>query len=203
MSRIAHITPIVLRIGEREQIISAAGDVVQGFDPKTGERIWSVYSRGEGVTPSPATGDGMLFTSSGFEAETIRAIRLDPAVSGDVTQSHIVWEQKRAVPTQPSLLYHDGLLYSIKENGIAACTDGKTGEVVWQERLEGAYSASPVLAENRIYFLAENGDTTMIEAGRTFKQIRVNPLEGICQASPAIAGGRIFIRSDKHLFCVK
>ena len=204
MSRIAHMTPLVTKLGGRDLLISPAGDAVQGFEPKSGELVWTVYSKGEGVTPSPVIGDGLLFTGSGFGGpETIRAIKLDPAARGDLTKTHIVWEQKRAVPTQPSLLYHDGLLYTIKENGIALCMDGKTGEVVWQQRMEGTYSASPVFAAGRIYFLAENGNTTMIEPGRAFKELGVNPLEGHCQASPAISNGRMFIRSDKHLFCIK
>jgi outer membrane protein assembly factor BamB len=128
---------------------------------------------------------------------------LDPAARGDVTKTHIAWEQKRAVPTRPSFLYHDGLLYSVKENGIALCMDATDGKVVWQERLEGDYSASPVFAAGRLYFLSENGDTTVIAPGRAFKQLAVNSLEGACQASPAVSNGRIYIRSDKHLFCVK
>jgi outer membrane protein assembly factor BamB len=203
LSRIAHVTPMIARVGDKDQLLSGAGNVVQGFDPDTGERIWTVSSQGEGVTPSLVVGGGMVFSSSGFEAETIRAVRLDPAARGDVTKTHIAWEQKRAVPTRPSFLYHDGLLYSVKENGIALCMDATNGKVIWQERFEGDYSASPVFAAGRIYFLSEAGDTTVIEPGRTFKQLAVNSLEGNCQASPAISGGRIFIRSDKHLFCVK
>jgi outer membrane protein assembly factor BamB len=202
LSRISHMTPIVLDVGGSPQLVSPAGDVVQGFDLKTGERIWSVYSQGEGVTPSPVAGDGLLFTSSGFEAETIRAVKLDPGAKGDLTKTHIAWEQKRAVPTRPSFVYHGGLLFSLKENGIALCLDGKTGEVVWQERLDANFSASPVYAAGRIYFLAENGETTVIEAGRSFKELAVNPLPGHFQASPAISNGRIFVRSDKELFCV-
>jgi outer membrane protein assembly factor BamB len=201
-SRISHMTPIVVDVGGKPQLISPAGDVVQGFDLGTGERIWSVYSQGEGVTPSPVAGDGLLFTSSGFEAETIRAIKLDAAAKGDVTKTHVAWEQKRAVPTRPSFVYHDGLLFSLKENGIALCLEAKTGEVVWQERLDANFSASPVYAAGRIYFLAENGETTVIEAGRSFKELAMNPLPGHFQASPAVADGRIFIRSDKELFCL-
>jgi outer membrane protein assembly factor BamB len=203
LSRIAHVTPLVARVGETDQLLSGAGNVVQGFNPDTGERLWTVFSQGEGVTPSLVLGEGLVYSASGFEAETVRAVRLDPAARGDVTKTHIAWEQKRAVPTQPSFLYHDGLLYSVKENGIAVCMDGKSGKVLWQERLEGSYSASPVCAAGRIYFLAEEGNTTVIEPGPSFKQVRVNPLEGHCQASPAISNGRIFIRSDKHLFCIK
>jgi outer membrane protein assembly factor BamB len=154
LSRIAHVTPMIARVGDKDQLLSGAGNVVQGFDPDTGERIWTVSSQGEGVTPSLVVGGGMVFSSSGFEAETIRAVRLDPAARGDVTKTHIAWEQKRAVPTRPSFLYHDGLLYSVKENGIALCMDATNGKVIWQERFEGDYSASPVFAAGRVYFLS-------------------------------------------------
>ena len=91
-SRVGHVTPILVDDGA--QIVSAGGDRVQGFDARTGERIWSIYSQGEGVTPSPVLGDGLIFTSSGFEEPTIRAIRLGG--KGDITNTHIAWEQKRA-----------------------------------------------------------------------------------------------------------
>ena len=201
-SRIAHITPSIAEVGGKPLLVSGAGDVVQGFDPATGERLWSVFSQGEGVTPSVVIGDGVAFTSSGFEAETIRAVRLDPQARGDVTKTHLLWEQKKGVPTQPSFLYHDRLLYTIKENGILQCLDATTGEIVWKENLDGTFSASPVFAAGRIYILGENGTTTVIAPGRTFKELAENELEGPCQASPAVSGGQIFIRSATHVYCV-
>jgi outer membrane protein assembly factor BamB len=201
-SRLAHVTPQVADVGGRPQLLSGAGDVIQGFDPDTGERLWSVYSKGEGVAPSLVVGDGLVFSSSGFGPETIRAVRLDPAARGDITATHIQWEQQRAVPKLSSFLFHDGLLYTVKENGIALCLEAKTGKVVWQERFDGSYSASPVYAAGRIYYLAEDGVTTVIEPGPRFNRVAANPLEGTFQASPAISGGRIFIRSATHLFCL-
>jgi hypothetical protein len=73
----------------------------------------------------------------------------------------------------------------------------------WKERLGGTYGASPVLAEGRLYFLAEDGSTTVIAADRKFKQLAKNSLEGLCKASPAISDGRIFIRSQGSLFCIR
>jgi outer membrane protein assembly factor BamB len=75
--------------------------------------------------------------------------------------------------------------------------------VIWQERLGGGtYSASPVLAEGRLYCLSDAGETVVLAAGREFKELARNPLNEACQASPAVSGGRIFIRSEKHLFCI-
>lgn len=202
LSRQAHVTPRVVDVDGKPVLISPAGDVVQGFNPQTGERLWSAHSQGEGVVPTFVVGGGMIFTSSGFEAETIRAFRLDGDMHGDVTQSHLAWEQKKAVPLLPSFLYHDGLLFTVKESGIAQCLDAKTGDVIWKHRLEGTYSASPVFAEGRIYMLSEAGETTVFQAGREYKELARNALEGPCQASPAVSGGDVLIRSEHALTCV-
>lgn len=199
MSRIAHVTPIVTKIDGRDQLISGAGDRMQGFDPKTGELIWSIYQQGEGVTPSPVLGNGMLFASSGFEKTTLRGIKLGGA-KGDVTDSHIAWEQKKGVPTQPSPLFVKPYLYTISDGGIASCYKPESGEIVWQERVGGNFSASPVFADGRIYFLSEAAETTVIAPGTEFKVLAKNKLEGKAQSSMAVSGGKLFIRTDKNLY---
>jgi outer membrane protein assembly factor BamB len=199
MSRIAHATPIVVD----GQILSIAGDVVQGFEPKTGKLLWTATSEGEGLTPSPVTADGMVFSSSGFPTKMLRGIKLGG--SGDVTKTNIVWEQKKGCPTRPSLLYVKPYLYAVTEEGVASCFKPESGEIVWQERLTAAktgFSASPVFADGRIYALSEAGETIVLAPGAEFKLLARNPLGEKCQASPAISKGRIFIRSDKSLFCI-
>ena len=201
LSRQAHVTPMVIEVKGRPQLVSGAGDVLQGFDPDSGQRLWTVRNPGEGVVPSIVYGQGLAFTSSGYGAPTLRAIR--PDGDDDVTATHIAWESRANVPLMPSFVYADGLLFCVKESGVVTCLDAKTGQVVWKERLGGTYGASPVLAEGRLYCVAEDGTTTVIAASREFKQLAKNPLEGLCKASPAISGGRIFIRSQSSLFCVR
>jgi outer membrane protein assembly factor BamB len=199
-SRIAHVSPNVLRDGATTQILSCAGDAIQGFDPKTGERLWTVFSQGEGVTPSPAFGDGLVFTSSGFEKTTLRTVRTGG--QGDITATHIAWEQKKGAPTQPSLLYVKPYLYTITDGGIAHCFQAETGDVVYAERVGGTHSASPVYADGKIYFLSEQGETTVIEPGPEFKIVARNPLPEKCQASMAVSQGRLYLRAEKNLYCI-
>jgi outer membrane protein assembly factor BamB len=200
LSRIAHVSPILVEHAGRTQLISGAGDAIQGFDPKSGELIWTVYSQGEGVTPSPVAGNGLLFTSSGFEKSTLRAVRFGGR--GDVTKTHVAWEERKGVPTQASLIYVKPYLYAITDGGIAHCYKGENGEIVWEERIGGNHSASPVYADGKIYFLSESGEATVIEAGPNFKEVARNRLDEKCQASMAVSGGRLFIRSEKNLFCI-
>ncbi len=199
-SRIAHITPQVLSENGRDQLVSSAGDVVQGFNLKTGERIWTVSSPGEGVVPSVVIGDGLIFTTSGFGDSTIRAVRTGG--KGDVTKTHIAWESTDDVSKIPSMLYVRPFLFLVTETGVAKCLRAETGEVLWRERLERRYSASPIWAEGRIYFLSEKGKTTVVQAGSEFKVLAENELNEKCSASPAVSQKHIFIRSENNIYCI-
>jgi outer membrane protein assembly factor BamB len=201
LSRIAHISPLVLAIDGGPQLVSGAGDRMQGFNLKTGELIWSIYTQGEGVAPSPVAGDGMLFASSGFEKTTLRGIKL-ANMKGDVTQTHIVWEQIKGVPTQPSPIYVKPRLYAITDGGILTCYNPQNGDVLWQDRVGGTHCASPVFADGKIYFLSETGETTVIDSAENFKVLARNPLNERCQASIAISAGNIFIRTEKAIYCI-
>ena len=201
LSRLGHVTPCLSDQGGRVQIVSGAGDVVQGFDPDSGARIWSIYSKGEGVTPSIVLGDGLVFSCSGFEAPTIRVVRAGG--QGDVTKTHIAWEQKTGVPSLASMLYIKPHLYGVTDKGVVHCFDARTGEVVWRERIEGKHSSSPIYADGKIYFLEEaTGESVVIEAGSKFKPIARNALGEKCKASMAVSQGNLFIRSERHLYCI-
>jgi len=181
--------------------VSAGGDRVQGFDARTGKRIWSIYSQGEGVTPSPVIGGGLIFTSSGFEAPTIRAIRLGG--KGEITKTHIAWEQKRGVPALASPLYVKPYLYTISRSNILHCIEASTGNIVWKKRLTGVHSASPTFADGRIYVLSEEGVTLVLRPGPRYNEVARNSIGEKCLASMAVSQGRFYIRSSKHLYCIR
>ena len=101
-----------------------------------------------------------------------------------------------------SLLYVKPHLYSVGDNGVVFCYQGDNGQVVWQERIGGAFSASPVFAAGRIYLLDEAGETTVLAPGARFEVLGRSKLEGKCQASMAVSQGRLFIRTERQLWCV-
>ncbi len=200
LSRVAHVTPQVMNVEGQPQLVSGAGDVVQGFDLKTGGLVWQARSVGEGVVPSVVIGDGMIFTASGFGDPAIRAIRAGGR--GDVTETNIAWELKKAVPMVPSFVHVNGHLFMISESGIAQCIRAATGEVVWQQRIGGKHYASPVYADGKIYFLSEEGESTIVKAGPQFEIVARNRLNEPCQASYAVSRGQLFIRTRENLYCI-
>lgn len=199
-SRISHGAPTIWEHDGTAEVVSEAGDVVQGFDLRTGARIWSDEVAGEGKVPSTVIGDGLVFTSGGWGGkETIKAFRLGG--TGDQGESRLVWQQKKGMPKVPSLIYLRPHLFSIADGGVASCLKAETGESIWQERVGGNFSASPVSAAGRIYFVSDEGETVVIAAGAEFKVLARNPVGEKVQASPALADSHFLLRTERNLYC--
>ena len=195
----AYSTPLVIRVGDRDQVVSVGAFRTTAYDPLTGEELWQVgYPDGFSNVPRPVYGHGMVYIATGFQVPSMLAVRADG--TGDVTRTHIAWTQRRAAPLTPSPLLVGDELYIVSDLGVATCVDARTGEAYWQQRLRGNFSASPVFADGRIFFQSEEGVTTVIAPGRTFRQLATNRLEGVTLASMAVSGGAIFIRSHSHLY---
>jgi len=94
-------------------------------------------------------------------------------------------------------------LYMIDDTGIASCLDAKTGAMKWRERIGGDYSASPVLAEGRIYFCSENGSVTVVASAPEFKKLGEGKFSDGFMASPAISGKALYLRSKTALYRVE
>ena len=201
-SRLSHVTPAIVRAGGTVQLVSSTGDAIQGFDPDDGTRIWSVYSKSEGVAPSNANGNGLVYTATGFEEPRIRVVRTDG--KGEVTDTHIAWEQTKGVPMLSSLLLVQPYLYTVTHNvGVVTCYEAETGDIVWQERIGGKHSSSPIYADGKIYFLTEaEGESTIIEAGPEYKFVARNKINEKCKASMAVSQGNLFIRTEHNLICI-
>ena len=200
LSRIAHVVPQTVTVEGKIQVVSGAGDVLQGFDLQTGDLLWTVRSDAEGVVPSIVAGDGMIFATTGFGTSEILAVRTGG--KGECRDSHLVWKQDKDVPRVPSMLYVKPHLYALTEGGVMTCFKANNGDVVWRERLPGRYGASPIWADGHIYCLSEKGKTTVIKDGPTFQVLAENDLTGTYKASIAMSNGRLFIRSEDALYAI-
>jgi outer membrane protein assembly factor BamB len=195
----AYSTPLAIRAADRDQIISVGAFNAVAYDPQNGREIWRVgYPEGFSNVPRPVYGAGLVFITTGFQQPSILAIR--PDGKGDVTRTHVAWTLSRGAPLTPSPLLVGDDLYAVTDNGIASCLDARTGAVRWQQRLGHSFSASPVLADGRIYFLDEDGRTTVIKPGGVFEALATNALDGPTLASMAVAARSLFIRTATHLY---
>ena len=198
----AYSTPILIRVGDRDQIVNVSAFRTTGHDPETGREIWRVrYPNGFSNVPRPIYGHGLVYLSTGFQTPTLLAVRADG--DGDVTRSHIAWRLRRGAPLTPSPILVGDELYVVTDFGIATCVDALTGDIHWQQRLGGNHSASPVFVGGRIYFQNEEGVTTVLAPGPEFRVLARNRIDGYTLASMAVSDDALFIRTDTHLYRIE
>jgi outer membrane protein assembly factor BamB len=200
--RKAFATPHVAAINGKDVLLSSGAKAHYAYDPATGKELWRVEERGQHSASSrPVLGHDFVFFPTGFSKAQLLAVK--PNGSGVVTDTHIAWRAKRGVPNKPSLILRDDLLFMVDDNGFASCLEAKTGTELWQERIGGAYSASPIIAESRIYALSEDGRTVVFEAGREYRKLAENKLADGFMASPAVSGNALFLRTKKSLYRIE
>ena len=193
-------TPAIIKVDGKPQLISPASNVVHALNPSNGEILWFARYDGYSVIPRPVYGNGLVYICTGYNTPSLLAIR--PTGEGDVTDTHIAWTLKKGIPHTPSLMLLDKELYMVSDRGIASCLNAITGEAHWQQRIGSAYSASPFYSEGKIYFLSEDGTTTVVKRSKEYQEIAVNKIGERTLASVAPATDTLYIRTAKHLFRV-
>jgi outer membrane protein assembly factor BamB len=210
--RKAYGTCHVAVLGGKATLLSQGSKALYGYDPATGEEWWRVEERtSHSASTRPVAGLGLVFAPTGWSSGQVIAVR--PGERGEVVDAnaepagtgrlHTVWKTKRSVPKKPSLLLLGELLYGLDDNGIASCWEAATGRTVWNERVGGNFSASPLAAEGRIYCCSEEGKVTVLAAGREFRKLAENPLGDGFMASPAVTGKALILRSRTRVYRVE
>ena len=206
----SYATPALLQYGGTTEIVITGGDAVTGHDPGTGAEIWRVdglnpQNRGDyRVVASPTIMGGLIVSPS--RNNPLTAIR--PGGKGNISGSHVVWQFDRG-PDVPSPVSDGTHVYVVNETGVVYCLNLKTGATVYgPERLPNDfYSASPILADGKIYVTGETtGITTVFRAGPTFEILSSNSLDDQCSpyclSTVAISDGQLFLRTSAHLWAI-
>jgi outer membrane protein assembly factor BamB len=195
-------TPLLITVNDQEQLISAGSGVVMALEPKTGKEIWRVqYGSGYSVVPRPVFANGLVYVCTGYNTPNLIAIK--PDGKGDVTKSHVAFTIKKNAPHNPSPLVVGDALYVVSDSGVLSCLDAKTGVERWNERVEKAYSSSPMYAGGLIYILSEDGTTTVFKPGDSYEEVAKNKLNEKTQASYAIDGTALLLRTEKALYRIE
>jgi outer membrane protein assembly factor BamB len=199
-------TPLVVEHDGRPQVIVNGMNKLRGYDLETGKIVWEAPGTTMNPIPSPVHADGMVFATSGFRGNNLKAIRLADA-KGDLTgSSAIVWSLDRDTPYVPSPILYDGIIYILKTNSaILSAFDAKTGKPHYQvQRLDGLNEvfSSPVGAQGRVYITDREGTTLVIRNSPKFEVLAKNTLDDGFDASPALVDGEIYMRGYKHLYAI-
>jgi outer membrane protein assembly factor BamB len=199
-------TPLVVDDGGRRQAIVPGKNKIRSYDLENGAIVWESKGTTMNPIPSPVFGEGMVFVTSGFQGNNLKAIRIAGA-KGDITGTEaIVWSLDRDTPYVPSPLLYDGILYLLKTNsGILSAFDAATGKPHYQlQRLEGLPEvfASPVGADGRVYIAGRDGVTLVLRNGKAYEVLASNKLDDGFDASPALVDDAIYLRGYRNLYAI-
>lgn len=194
-------TPIVARVGAHDELVVGVPGKLKGFDPQTGEELWSCSGLGKLSYTSPVYAGGVFVAFSGYHGP---ALAVKAGGRGDVTDTHRLWHHTGKVPQRiGSPVVVAGHVYLFNEIGLVQCFELKTGKDLWdKERLAGKSWSSLVAAGNRLYVTTQEGDTYVLAASPRFEQIAKNSIGEHVLSSLAVSNGELFIRSYKHLWCI-
>ncbi|MCB1089433.1 MAG: PQQ-binding-like beta-propeller repeat protein, partial [Verrucomicrobiae bacterium] len=199
--RKAYSTPIFVEIDGVTQMISNAAKACWAYDPETGAELWSVHYPTHSPSSRPVYSKelGLIFINTGLGKAEIWAVRADAKARGEISDTHVVWKLLKRTPKRSSPVLVGDLLF-MANDGVAACADAKTGELLWQERAGGEYSASLISDGKHVWFFDEIGLGTVVKASGTYEKVAENTLDAGCLASPAVSDGALFVRTRTHLY---
>ncbi len=192
-------TPVVVRVGDRDELVLAGAETVRGYDPASGKELWSLRGPTQEVIPTVVIGRDLIYSASGRNGPTLG---LRPGGRGDATATHLAWRAVRGGPHVPTPALVGGRLYTANDTGILSCLDAATGKLLHLERLGDQFSASPVVAGDLLYFPAESGVTYVVRAGDAPAVVARNDLGAPILASPAVVGDRLYLRTAGELVCI-
>ncbi len=204
----AYTTPIVIREGKKDRIVISGADYVTAHDPRTGREIW----RAGGLNPDRQQNYRLCGTPICVNKLVIATSRIRPILAyrsggeGDVSDTHVAWTfDDLKGPDVPSAVSDGKRVYLVNDKGFITCISAKTGKTIWgPERLAGGtYSASPLLADGRLYITNEDCETTVLAAGPKHKELARNKLDGgYTLSSWAVSGNQMFLRAGDFLYCI-
>lgn len=204
-------TPTIHEGKSRVELIANGTKYIRGYDPLTGKELWKLAGNSEITTPTPFVAHDLIYVTSGYRPiQPIYAIRL--GATGDISladkaesNAHIAWSKQRGGPYMPTPIVYGDYLYVCANNGAVTCYNAKTGEQIYRNRLGGqgsgyAFTASPIAADDKIYFTSEDGEIFVVKAGPQYELLATNSMHEVCMATPAISEGMILVRTQQHVY---
>jgi outer membrane protein assembly factor BamB len=199
----SYATPLIAEFGGTTHLLSPAADWLYGYDLATGQELWKLNYGVLGFSnvARPVLGNDSIYLSTGFMRPEMIAVR--PASHDGALAPQIVWRYKKQVPTLPSPLLVGQRIYFVSNQGVATCLDANNGKELWANRLGGNFAASPMYADDKIYFPNREGLTFVIKPGPQFQLLATNQLDSGFMASPAAVDGALILRTETSLYRIE
>ncbi len=192
-SKISWASPILANVGGRTELILSTSPQVAGYNPLTGEELWSIDCLMGEVGPSPGFSDGVVYATN--EYAVLAAIKPGP-------QPQIVWETNEYLPEVASPVVDNGLVFIGTSYGVIVCYDAANGELLWEFECDDGIYASPMIADDKVFFLDMSGKMHIFNVDRTMTLLGEPELGEGSVSTPSFSDGRIYLRGYNFLYCI-
>jgi len=200
-------TPTIYEGKNGAELITSGTKYYRGYDPLTGKELWRMADGVDVKIPTPVAANDLFFLGGGSSNQrhsfyVVRAGSKGEIKPADASANNIAWQSPQIRPHIVTPLVYKDYLYVCTDNGIVSQYTAKNGEPTFRARLGsgGSFSASPVAADGKVYFVSEDGDVFVIKAETKFELLARNSMGEVVMATPAIVGKMIVIRGQHHLF---
>jgi outer membrane protein assembly factor BamB len=192
-TQISWASPVLAKIDDHYELILTSAPLVAGYDPVSGDELWSIECLMGEVGPSPAYSDGLVFAAN----EYARLCAIKPGKNPEM-----VWESNEYLPEVSSPVADEGMIFIATSYGVIACFDTANGELLWEHETDNGFYASPMIAGNKVYFLDTEGIMYIFSKEKTKNLLAESALGEGSVSTPAFTDGRIYLRSRDNLYCI-
>ena len=200
-------TPTLHTVGTRAELIVVGGEYVRAYEPRTGKEIWRFKDAAEVKMPTPFVVDDLIVLAGGYRGRPLYAIKT--GAQGDISEPetassgrYLAWRSEAGGPYTTTPLAYQGVIYSVRDEGILTTYDLKTGTTVYRQRTNTTHSASPIASDGKVYLAAEGGEVIVLKAGRTYDVTARNDMGEMVMATPAIANNTLYVRTPGYVYAI-
>ncbi len=202
-------TPVIYEGKARAELVTSGTKFYRAYDPLTGKELWSLSDGIDVKIPTPVAAHELFFLGGGSSHVRRVFYAIRAGATGEIkpadeaaSKAKIAWSSPIIKPHVVTPIVYGNYLYICTDNGILTQFNAKTGEPSFRARLGsgGAFSASPVAADGKLYFASEDGEVFVIKAGPEFELLSRNPMGEVLMATPAITEKMIIVRGQHHVF---
>lgn len=197
----SYVTPIIREIKGRPELVFSGSQCIVSLDPRTGTEHWRIEGPTEQFVASMVYGRELFFMTCGYPDYHVMGIR--PGGEGEVTETHVAWHETNARSYVPSPLFVNDCLFVADDRGTVNCYRARDGKRHWKQRLGNGFSASPICVDDLVYFVANDGKTTIVRPSPQFEVVAENELGDHVSASPAVSDRALVVRTETRLICIR
>jgi outer membrane protein assembly factor BamB len=191
--------------GKQQLIFTSWKQGITSIDPASGSVLWetSVFEP-DGIEKraigSPVIWEGVVYGTCGFTNGQKLLVAVKPPTLGGGADAKELFSIERGITHMPSTLLYNGRIFNWTDAGIVYCFDAKSGESIWQKRLGGNFSGSPICVDDKLYCLSDDGEMVVIAAADEFQELGRAKLDSGSSSTPAVSDGIMYFRTDARLY---